>query len=919
MNNKLLNSRFYQIFILTIVLILILCIRLFVLTVPQHEEWSAQAESQNTKEITTTAPRGEILDRYGRVIATNKQIFTVSFNVSGLSTEEINDAAYGIVKILEENGDEYVDNFPILISEGEDGTEFRYSYDDEKAEWLESKGFPSDFTAEEAFNALRNMYEIDPDLDRYEAMSQLQETYGVYPPIYVRNLQFSYDGDKASFLEKYGLDQDLTAEEAFAKLRKTYKIDEELSAAEVRKIFRIREEIKTTGYNKYQSSTIAEDVSNDTVVYIEELSEKLPGVEIGSQSVRYYPNGSTLAHVIGYMGSISDSQYEEYVTQKGYNATDLIGKDGIEASMESYLKGTDGIRSVRVDSGGNYIETLSETEPVAGKNVYLTVDLELQKVAETALKEGIEKTSTGGIFNGKYGNSRMTKYSNCASGAAVAIDVETGDVLAMASYPDYDPNIFAEGISTEDWESVQSTNPRDYMAPTPLYNIATKSAIQPGSIFKPVTAVAALKCGLDPDMQIYDGRYIQVGGRKWGCSVYNSYGGSHGSQTMITGIQNSCNYYFYCVATGINWNTGASLGYDEEITIEKIMEVAKEFGLGEPTGIELAEGTTSLASAEKKMQSMKNSLWSALYNSAHQYWPESVIEDDEKLREEIDIIVAWTEENPSRGEIIERIEEQTSVMEDKVESLTDLCKYSYFNQAQWTVGDEFNISIGQGDNAYTPLQIANYVATLGNDGKRNQVSIVKGIEGEGENEKEEPYQIDVDSEDLDKVLEGMRRVTTNGTLAGYFGSLGYSVAGKTGTAERSGYINPADEVEYVKSNLSRITSKVTWDEVEETMEKLMKEDREKYPTENDAVDAALIEASGKTVTQSQIDQYKDTYDHFAWTVTLAPADDPKIAVVVLLVQGGTSANAAPVAREIIGSYLDNSENYEEADLTSKIQ
>ena len=99
----------------------------------------------------------------------------------------------------------------------------------------------------------------------------------------------------------------------------------------------------------------------------------------------------------------------------------------------------------------------------------------------------------------------------------------------------------------------------------------------------------------------------------------------------------------------------------------------------------------------------------------------------------------------------------------------------------------------------------------------------------------------------------------------------------------------------------------------------MKEDREKYPTENDAVDAALIEASGKTVTQSQIDQYKDTYDHFAWTVTLAPADDPKIAVVVLLVQGGTSANAAPVAREIIGSYLDNSENYEEADLTSKIQ
>lgn len=919
MNNKLLNSRFYQILILTILLVLILCIRLFVLTVPQHEKWNAEAQSQNTKELTTTAPRGEILDRYGRVIATNKQIFTVSFNVSGLSTEEINSAAYGIVKILEENGDEYADNFPILIFEGENGSLFGYSFDEQKTEWLKGKGFSSDFTAEEAFNALRNTYEIDPSLDRYDAMTELQDTYGVYPPINVKNMQFTYDEDKTSFLTKYGLDEDLTAEEAFKELRENYSIDEDLSDKEVRKIFRIREEVKNVGYNKYRSSTIAKDVSNETVVYIEELSGTLPGVEVSSESVRYYPNGSTLAHVIGYMGSISDSQYEEYVTDKGYNATDLIGKDGIEASMESYLKGTDGIKSVRVDSGGNYIDTVSETEPVAGKNVYLTVDLELQKVAEEALEEAIEKTQSGGTFQGNYGSSRMSKYSNCASGAAVAIDIETGDVLAMASYPDYDPNIFAEGISTKDWESVQSTNPRDYMAPTPLYNIATKSAIQPGSTFKPVTAVAALKCGLNPDMQIYDGRYIMVGGRKWGCSVYNSYGGSHGSQTMVTGIQNSCNYYFYCIATGINWNTGASLGYDEEITIEKIMEAAKEFGLGEPTGIELAEGTTSLASAEKKMQSMKNSLWSALYNSASSYWPQSVVEDDEKLRKDIDTIVSWTEENPSRGEIIERVKEETSVKEDEAESLTDLCKYSYFNQAQWTVGDEFNISIGQGDNAYTPLQMANYVATLGNDGKRNQVSIVKGIEGEGEKEKDEPYQIDVASEDLDKVLEGMRRVATNGTLAGYFRNFKYSVAGKTGTAERSGYINPADEVEYVKSNLSRITSKVTWQEVEETMEELMKEDREKYPTENDAVDAALILASDKTVTQAQIDQYKDTYDHFAWVITMAPVEDPKIAVVVMLVQGGISSNAAPVAREIIGSYLDNEGKYEEVDLTSKIQ
>lgn len=212
-----------------------------------------------------------------------------------------------------------------------------------------------------------------------------------------------------------------------------------------------------------------------------------------------------------------------------------------------------------------------------------------------------------------------------------------------------------------------------------------------------------------------------------------------------------------------DWGTGASLGYDEEISIEKIMEVAQEFGLGQETGIELDETTTPLASAERKMEGTKDSLWSYLYSTAVNYWPASVTEGEEALRKDIDTIVSWTEENPSRGEIINRIKEQTSVEEDKVETVTDICKYSYFNQAQWTVGDEFNISIGQGDNAYTPLQMANYVATLGNYGVRNQVSIVKGIEGIGETEKDDPYTINVEKEDMEKVIEGMRRVVKNGT------------------------------------------------------------------------------------------------------------------------------------------------------------
>lgn len=915
MNKRLLNSRFYQILAVMIVLVLILCVRLFVLTVIQKDEWTTAAENQNTKEITTLAPRGKILDRYGREIATNKQMFTLTFNVSGLSTEEINKTAYSLIQILEENDDEYVDNFPIKIS----GDNYRYTFDDEKREWLEDRGYPDDFTAEQAFNALRSQYEIDPQLDRYEAADILQGTYGVYPPINVRSMTYTYDTEKEQFLEKYGLDTDLSAYEAFVQLRKTFKIDPELSDSEARKILRIREEIQTLGYNRYLSATVAEDISEDTLIYVEERSSELRGVEIASDTVRYYPNGSTLAHVVGYMGSISDYQYEEYVTEKGYNADDLIGKDGIEASMESYLKGTDGVTRVRVDSSGNYIDTISETEPVAGQNVYLTVDLDLQKVAEDALKQGIESTASGTSFKSKYGNVGMSRFSNCASGAVVAIEVETGDVLAMASYPDFDPNIFAEGISTEDWESVQSTNPRDYLAPTPLYNSATKASVQPGSTFKPVTAVAALQCGLDPNMSIRDRGHIDIGGRSFGCSAWNSYRGTHGSLTLRTGIQNSCNYYFYCIATNTDWGTGASLGFSEDISIEKIMEVAQEFGLGQETGIELDEVTTPLASAERKMEATKNSLWSYLYSNAIRYWPESVVEDEEALRKDLDTITDWIEENPGRGEIIERIKAQTQVSEDSVETVADICKYSYFNQAQWTVGDEFNISIGQGDNAYTPLQMARYAATLGNYGVRNQVSIVKGIEGEGETVKEEPYTIDVEKEDMDEVLAGMRLVASRGTLAATFGRFPIEVAGKTGTAERSGYINPVDEVGYVKEHLSSIAPGVSWNEVEELISDLMLEDPESYPTENDAVDDAVIKASGNKITQSDIDQFKDTYDEFAWVVTLAPADDPKIAVVVMLVQGGISSNAAPVAREIIGEYLQVDSDYEEADFETKMQ
>ena len=153
----------------------------------------------------------------------------------------------------------------------------------------------------------------------------------------------------------------------------------------------------------------------------------------------------------------------------------------------------------------------TENAPQKGDNIYLSIDLDLQKTAQNALEKTLIKLQRSGTFVSKHGSYHYKKpQRNATVGAIVTIEVATGDVLAIASYPSYDPNLFAKGITPEDWASVQSTNPRDPLSPAPLYNVATRSAIQPGSTFKPVTATAAMECGLDPNKKLRDGGYMRL-------------------------------------------------------------------------------------------------------------------------------------------------------------------------------------------------------------------------------------------------------------------------------------------------------------------------------------------------------------------------------------------------------------------------
>jgi len=883
------SRRYYVIIGVILLLMLILGGRLFVLSVVQHSKWSSEANDQSTKSIYTSAPRGTIYDCNGKVLATNKQIFTVVYNSSGLSTAQINASTRKLINTLKADGDKYTDNFPIKITAS--GT-FYYTYDKDIVTWLKKMDLNTDMSASQAFRVLRKRYKIADSVSRYDAMTELENTYNLTIPISAKTMKYTYTTEKENFLSKWGItgiNSKTSAKKCFALLRKNYDVNKALSDTEARKIFIIRNEIATNGFTRYIPITVAKDVSKRTIATIGESTIK--GATISSQYKRYYPNGTSACHILGYMGAISESETSYYVDKLGYSSSDLIGEDGIEASYETKLHGTAGVKKIKVNSSGEYVSTISNTSPKKGKDVFLTVDLDLQKAAESALKTRIQ--AVGG---------------KCQSGAVVAIDVKTGNVLAMASYPTYNPNIFANGISTKAWKSVQSKNARDPLSPAPLYNNATKASAAPGSTFKPITAITALQCGLNPNKTIYDKGYIKLGGHTWACSDWNDYGGNHGTENLYSGIGNSCNYFFYCIATGKDWGTGASLGYSQKITVDKILATAKKFGLGSKTGIELTENITPLASKARKIASYKLSTWNYIYENGHKFFPASVANSESKLEKNCDTISSWISDNPSYATLCKWLKTKTDAKSSKIDTIAAAVKYDYFSQAQWTVGDQFNICIGQGDNSYTPLQLANYIATIGNNGTHNRASIVAGVEDEGLTDKSaDQTTIKLKKNTIKNVLKGMQRVTTNGTLAGVFTSLGVDVAGKTGTAENQSTPQPSSEIKYVKNHLSSFNAKagtsIKWSQVRTKMYAMMKKDPSTYPSAEDTVDDALKTLSKYKITQSIIDAYKGSYDYYSWTVTLAPAGNPQIAVATLLIQGGYSSNAAPVNKAVMAKYF----------------
>lgn len=369
------------------------------------------------------------------------------------------------------------------------------------------------------------------------------------------------------------IDEDATAEETFNYFKNKYDITSD-NVEDIRKILAIRYEISYKGYSSTKSIEIASNISRQSLEQIKERNAEFSGVEVVETPIRVYSLGSTASHILGRIGRIESSELEG--NEDIYNQNDIIGKSGIEYVFEKYLKGTDGVKQIDMNVDGTITDEYVSKEAVSGSDVILTIDSKLQAVTEQALADNINKIANHGF----------SQENNPAdAGAAVVLNVKTGEVIAMASYPDYDPSAFVNGIDTNTWNYYINGDTK------PLENKAISAMYSPGSTYKMVTALAGLETGtITPKTKINDTGVFRKYNSSWKC--WNRYG--HGYLNVSQAIEHSCNYFFY--------DLGDRLG------IDNLAKYSYYLGLGHKTGIEL-KGEIDGVLASNEIAKQENRVW----------------------------------------------------------------------------------------------------------------------------------------------------------------------------------------------------------------------------------------------------------------------------------------------------------------------
>lgn len=618
LEEKALKRRYRIIYIIVVLFLIVAISRLFSLQIINGEKYRIISDSRLSRDIPVKAPRGEILDRYGKPLVQNRIGYSVSVTATK-STAEINNALLNLTRLFDELGLEYEQTLPV--------TELK----------------PYEFT-----------FEDDENMTAKE-----------------KEIKFKKDANLA---------EDLTAEEVVNKYRDKYEFDESFSDWDIRKLAGMRYEMEKRSFSANNPYLFAEDVDIEVITRIKECSDEFSCVTVYTQPVRQYTNGNLAAHILGRIGIINPDEYEK-LKEEGYGMNDYLGKQGIEKAFEKYLRGTDGVDSIerRVDGGES--ELVFSKEPISGNTVMLTIDRDLQAATERALEENIKRIAA----TSTYGNGH-----DANSGAAVVLDLNTGEILAIASYPTYNPERF-----NKDYDSLYADSA------TPMLNRALMGTYEPGSTYKLVTALAALEEEvITPETKIETKGVYKYYGHDFMCSIYRSTRGTHGYIDVSQALQHSCNYFFY--------EMGDKLG------IEKLTEYSTMMGLGDYTGIELEE-------------EVKGQLAGPL------------------LREKL-------------------------------------------NQP-WYPGDVLQAAIGQSDNLFTPIQMANYVSTIANGGKNYKLHLLKAVKS-SDNEKmlitaepEIKQEIKIKEDNLKAILDGMKLVASEGTASAAFADFPVKTGGKTGSAQ----------------------------------------------------------------------------------------------------------------------------------------
>lgn len=598
----------------------VMCLRLVYLQLARGENYRATASRQTSVRYTLKASRGEILDRNGTPLVSNELSYSVRFNYYDWDRDKQNEVIAEVCRILKDGGrTEEPDTLPLSYT-----FPFEYTYTD-----LESG------TGKELMEFV----------------------------------------NKTLKLEELPV-----AGELFDLLCERFDIDSTMSLADRRTVAGIRYDMVVHEFSAYTPFTLADNVDINSAAHISQMYRSLPGVSIETDSTRKYET-EYAAHILGRVGKIWREEYEE-LKDEGYGLNAILGKDGMEKSLESYLRGVDGKETLVADIAGNVTERYVSEEPQPGNNCYLTLDIRLQETAERALAETIESIRARGATRAN------RQGADAEGGAVVVIDVRNGEVLAMASYPTYNLATF-----NADYDRLRD----DPLSP--MYNRAIQGIYPPGSTFKMATAAAALEEGIiTPKTMITDlGIYTYYQGYQPRCWIYKDTGRTHGRINVSSAIKYSCNYFFYEV--------GRIMGID---TLERY---AHSLGLGQLTGIEL--------SGEK----------------AGQVASPSTVED-------------------------------------------------------WEGGLVLQAAIGQSAHQFTPIQLANYVATIVNGGTRYRPHLLKKVVDYSFSTTVEDVQpeileeVSLSQETIDAIKEGMRGVVTeDGTASSVFRGYPIAVGGKTGSAQ----------------------------------------------------------------------------------------------------------------------------------------